>query len=76
MSTKKQDKGKKSANKEDKQATSISPEQVVIALALAQALGTPHDEETYKLTIMHKPFDPWSYKLQSMRITPTKQYNI
>ena len=76
MSIKKQEKGRKVSDKGGKKAVKPTPEQVAIALALAQALGTPHDEESFKLTITHKAFDPWSYKLQSMRMTPTKQYNI
>lgn len=55
-------------------AAKPAPEQVVIALALAQALSAPRDKESYKLTIRHKEPDPWSLKVQNMRITPTKQY--
>lgn len=77
MATKKIEKGKKApARKVKKAAMAPSPEEVAIALALAQALGTPHDEESYQLTIRHKEFDPWSFKLQNMRITPQKQYYI
>lgn len=77
MATKKIEKGKKApARKAKKAATAPSPEEVAIALALAQALGTPHDEESYQLTIRRKEFDPWSFKLQNMRVTPQKQYYI
>lgn len=77
MATKKIEKGKKApAKRAKKAATAPSPEEVAIALALAQALGTPHDEESYQLTIRHKEFDPWSHKLQNMRVTPQKQYYI
>lgn len=78
MSTKKQVKGKKETAKGTKKAAqvAVTPEEVAIALALAQALGTPHDEESYQLTIRHKEIDPWSLKIQNMRVTPQKQYYI
>lgn len=78
MSTKKQVKGKKETTKGAKKAAqvAVTPEEVAIALALAQALGTPHDEESYQLTIRHKEIDPWSLKIQNMRVTPQKQYYI
>ena len=75
MVIKKQEKGKKSPSKE-KQQTTIAPTPEEISIALAQALGSPHDEESFRLTIQRKEFDPWSYKLQSMRTTPSKQYYI
>lgn len=77
MVIKKQEKGKKSPSKEKQQTTiAPTPEEISITLALAQALGSPHDEESFRLTIQRKEFDPWSYKLQSMRTTPSKQYYI
>ena len=77
MVIKKQEKGKKSPSKEKQQTTiAPTPEEISIALALAQALGSPHDEESFRLSAKSSTRGRINYNLCAPLRASSIIYNV